>query len=149
MTVGKEPVYAADQDVFNAIAGGVGDFHNAVYLPLEAKPFVGAKRQPEARILAKDFKPMRQKIDVETPGDAMLVVNEAYYHNWTVQVDGKPARLWRANYAFDAVEVPTGRHEVLFVYRDEAFRAGAMISLCALLFCVAGWVLAGKSVATD
>jgi len=57
--------------------------------------------------------------------------------------------LWRANYAFQAVEVPAGRHEVLLVYRDEAFQAGAAVSLCALLLCLAGWVVTGHRVATD
>ncbi len=92
---------------------------------------------------------MRQRIDVETPDEAMVVLTEAHYHNWTVEVDGKPAQLWRANYAFEAVEVPAGRHEVLLVYRDEAFRTGAVVSLCALSFCLARWFLAGNRVATD
>jgi hypothetical protein len=149
VTVGQEPVFATDQDAFDAIAGGKASFRDSVYLPLEAQPLVKAKRQAAARVMAKHFTAMRQKIDVETPNEAMLVLTEAYYHNWTVSVDGKPAQLWRANYAFEAVEVPAGRHEVLLVYRDEAFRAGAMVSLFALLLCVAGWVAAGYRVATD
>jgi len=149
VTAGQEPVFASDQNAFNAIAEGHGDFRNSVYLPLEAEPSVKARRQSAARIVAKNFTAMRQKIDVETPTEAMVVLGEAYYHDWTVRVDGKPARLWRANYAFEAVEVPAGRHEVLLVYRDEAFRAGAVVSLCAILFCIAGWVVAGNRVATD
>src|SRR5258705_3996707 len=33
-----------------------------------------------------------------------------------------------ANYAFQAVEIPAGRHRLLLVYRDRAFFAGAIIS---------------------
>jgi hypothetical protein len=149
VTIGQEPVFASDQDAFSAIAGGQSDFRHSVYLPQEAASSVKARRQPEARILARKFSAMRQKIDVETPTDTIVVLTEAYYHNWTVRVDGKPARLWRANYAFDAVEVPAGRHEVLLVYKDEAFGAGAAVSLCALLFCILGWVAAGDRVAID
>jgi hypothetical protein len=148
VTAGQAPVFAPDQNAFDAIAGGQGDFRNSVYLPLEAQPSVKATRQPAARIVAKNFTAMRQKIDVETPTEAIVVLTEAYYHNWTARVDGKPARLWRANYAFEAVEVPAGRHEVLLVYRDEAFRVGAVVSLCALLLCLAGWVMTGNRVAT-
>ncbi len=149
VTVGQAPVFTSDQEAFNAIAEGAGDFRNFVCLPLEAKPYVHAGHQPAARIVAKDFTAMRQRIDVETPDEAMVVLTEAHYHNWTVEVDGKPAQLWRANYAFEAVEVPAGRHEVLLVYRDEAFRTGAVVSLCALSFCLARWFLAGNRVATD
>ena len=47
-------------------------------------------------------------------------------------MDGKPAALWRANYAFQAVEVPSGRHEVRLVYADRAFWFGTAISLVEL-----------------
>jgi uncharacterized membrane protein YfhO len=35
------------------------------------------------------------------------------------------------------LEVPPGRHEVRIVYVDRAFQAGAVISIMALLLCVA------------
>jgi hypothetical protein len=149
VTAGQEPVFTNDQSAFDAIAGGNGNFRNFVYLPPEAQSYVQARRQPAARIVAKSFTAMRERIDVDTPGAAMVVLTEAYYHNWTAQVDGKPARLWRANYAFEAVEVPAGRHEVILVYQDEAFRAGTAVSLCAILLCAGGWILMGNGVAKD
>jgi uncharacterized membrane protein YfhO len=55
-------------------------------------------------------------------------------------VDGQPVHLWRANYAFQAVEVPAGVHEVKLVYEDRRFYAGAAISLATLAGClIAGW----------
>ena len=52
---------------------------------------------------------------VETPAPAMLVLAESYYHNWTAQVDGESARLWQANSAFEAVQVPGGLAQSAFV----------------------------------
>jgi uncharacterized membrane protein YfhO len=54
-------------------------------------------------------------------------------------VDGKAVPLWRANYAFQALEVPAGKHEVHLVYEDEAFDWGIVISLLSLLACGAAW----------
>jgi hypothetical protein len=142
VTVGQEPIFASDETAFNAIAQGTGDFRNSVYLPLEAKSTVKAHREPSARVIAKDFTGNRQTIDLDTPTPAMLVLAETYYHNWTARVDGQPARLWRANYAFEAVEVPAGRHKVLLLYKDEAFVAGRVVSLFSLLFCIVGWRVA-------
>jgi uncharacterized membrane protein YfhO len=48
-------------------------------------------------------------------------------------VDGKPAPLLRANYAFQAVPVPAGPHTVRVVYEDYAFRAGAGLSALTAL----------------
>jgi uncharacterized membrane protein YfhO len=58
-------------------------------------------------------------------------------------VDGKEVRLWRANHAFQALEVPVGSHRVELIYKDKSFMAGCTISLLTLLGCVAGW-LAGR-----
>jgi uncharacterized membrane protein YfhO len=65
----------------------------------------------------------------------MVVVAQAFYHPWRAYVDGAPVRLWRANYAFQAVEVPAGRHRLELVYEDKTFRAGSAVSLATLLGC--------------
>jgi hypothetical protein len=144
VTVGQQPVFVDSKTAFDAIAEGTGDFRNKVYLPAEAEPEVKAQREPAARVLAKEFTANMKSIEVETPAPAMLVLAESYYHNWTAQVDGESARLWQANSAFEAVQVPAGRHKVLLLYKDEAFRAGCVISLFSIIFCIIGWVLARK-----
>jgi hypothetical protein len=148
VSVGQQPVFASDTDAFDAIASGYGDFRNKVYLPLEAKSEVKASHQPSARIISKSFSALRQKIDLEAPANIMLVLTEGYYHDWKAQVDGKSARLWRANYAFEAVEVPAGHHEVVLVYQDEAFQVGLVVSLFSLALCVGGWLATGSRVGT-
>jgi hypothetical protein len=140
VSIGQEPVFTTHEAAFAAIANNTGDFRSEVYLPLEAKSAVKAHRQPAARVISKNFTLNRRAIEVKTPTPAMLVLSETFYHNWTAQLDGKPAPLWRANYAFEAVEVPAGRHSVLLVYKDKAFVAGAIISLFATLFCCTGYV---------
>ena len=55
--------------------------------------------------------------------------------SWRASVDGLPVPLWRANYAFQALEVPSGRHEVRIAYVDRIFQTGAIISIVALIFC--------------
>lgn len=141
VTAGQEPLFAADQDVFNSIANIQVDFRRQTYLPPEARAVVKARPQPNARILSTDFSPARQKIQVTTPGPALVVLSQAFYHNWKASVDGAPAPLWRANYAFQAVEVPAGQHVILLTYKDNALFLGTIFSILSLLVCVAGWVL--------
>jgi len=144
VTAGQEPIFAEDQTAFSAIGQTNVDFRKVVYLPPEAKSRVTAKREPAARIIGKQFGASKETIQVEAPGPAMVFISQAYYHNWKARVDGKAVPLWRANYAFQAVEVPPGRHEVTLVYRDSMFRIGALLAAWAAAVCVALWFMPGE-----
>jgi uncharacterized membrane protein YfhO len=69
------------------------------------------------------------------------VIAQAFYHPWQAYVDGRPEKIWRANYGFQAVPVPSGQHTVRLTYEDKQFRRGSVISIAALLFCVLGLVI--------
>jgi uncharacterized membrane protein YfhO len=75
----------------------------------------------------------------------MVVVAQAFYHPWRAYVDGARVPLWRANYAFQALEVPVGQHEVNLVYRDRNFHYGLVLSLASLFICGALWFAWRKS----
>jgi uncharacterized membrane protein YfhO len=75
----------------------------------------------------------------------MIVLGQAFYHNWEARVDGTATPLWRANYAFQALEVPAGNHHILLQYRDKALYVGVVISLSAILICAGGWLACKKS----
>ena len=80
-------------------------------------------------------------IEVDAAETSLVVVAQTYYHNWRAEIDGQPATLLRANVAFQAVQVPAGKHRVHLFYRDAAFELGAMISLVALVVCALGFFL--------
>jgi len=70
----------------------------------------------------------------------MMVISQAYYHPWHAYVDDRPVHLWPANYAFQALEMPAGRHQVRLVYEDRALHLGIGVSFAALLACGIAWV---------
>ncbi|MBI4279286.1 MAG: YfhO family protein [Armatimonadetes bacterium] len=72
--------------------------------------------------------PNRVVFRVRSPGPAILVVSDPYYPGWTATVDGRETRILRANYAFRAVSVPSGEHEVVFTYRPRGLWAALAIS---------------------
>jgi len=85
-------------------------------------------------------------------GDAVLCglklaeLAQGYFPAWRALVDGQPEPVWRANHAFQAVEVPAGTHHVILLYEDRAFGWGLLVSALTLAVCVSGWVLAGHSI---
>jgi uncharacterized membrane protein YfhO len=80
-------------------------------------------------------------VEVEAQEPSLVVVAQTYYHNWRAEVDGNPTPLLRANVAFQAVQIPAGRHAIHLFYRDRAFEIGAAISICAWVFCCGGLLL--------
>jgi hypothetical protein len=144
VSLGQTPIFSDDATAFSAIEKGTADFRNVVYLPMEAKAAVQTVGEAHARILAKDFKPSRQSIDVEAPAATIVVLGQAFYHNWEANVDGMATPLWRANYAFQAVQVPAGKHRIVLTYNDIALRGGLAISLLSIFICAAGWVTLRK-----
>ncbi len=140
ITAGQEPVFADDQTTLNAISRTNIDFRKTVYLRTEARSRVTAKAETAARATVKQFDNSKVVIQVDTPAAAMVNINQAYYHNWQAKVDGAAVPLWRANYAFQAVQVPQGQHELTLVYRDGMFRMGLILGAWAGLICLALWL---------
>ncbi|HZM01474.1 MAG TPA: YfhO family protein [Candidatus Saccharimonadales bacterium] len=140
VSAGQKPVFASDQAAFAAISQATLNFRQKVYLPTNASSRITAKGQPAARILAKDFQFNRQTIEAETPTPAMVYITQAYYHNWHAAVDGREVPLWRANYAFQAVEIPAGRHEIELTYIDTAYWIGTVLAVLAGVVCLWIWL---------
>ncbi len=53
---------------------------------------------------------------VNAPEDGFFVRLENFHRGWKAFIDGKETRLYRANYAFQAVRVPAGEHTVTFKF---------------------------------
>jgi len=53
---------------------------------------------------------------VNTPRDGFFVRLENFHRGWKAFIDGKETRIYRANYAFQAIRVPKGEHELLFKF---------------------------------
>ncbi len=141
VTAGQKPVFLDDQNALAALtqtdfAGG-----KVVFLPPEMKSFVTVSNQTIAKILDSKFGDDTVEIEAQADKPSLVVVAQTYYHNWRAAVDGAPVTLLRANVAFQAVQIPAGRHKIHLFYRDRAFEIGAAISICAWGFCCGGLLL--------
>ena len=75
-------------------------------------PAIGNRDGNYAQIVS--WQPDRVEVEVDSLQPGVLVLHEAFYPGWFVEVDGQPARLLRANVLFRGVEVSEGRHNVVF-----------------------------------
>jgi uncharacterized membrane protein YfhO len=57
-----------------------------------------------------------------------LLLSDAWYPGWTATVDGVRVTVYRADGMFRAVWIPSGEHEVEFVYQPVSFALGFLLS---------------------
>jgi hypothetical protein len=135
VTAGQKPVFLDDPNMLRALMQPDFDGGKIVLLPLEAKALVTVTGQTAARVLNSKFAMHSVDAEVEAGEPSLVVVAQTYYHDWRACVDGQPAHLLRANYAFQALQVPSGQHHIRLVYEDRAFQFGAVVSICTAVSC--------------
>ena len=145
VTTGQQPVFADDRAAFEALSQTNLDLRRIVFLPTEARGSISATQQMAARVLDTQFANQSISIQTEVPAVSMVVLSQTHYPAWKAYVDGRPAPIWRANYAFQALEVPAGRHKIQLVYEDQRLLAGAVLSGLGLLVCAALWWRVGRA----
>jgi hypothetical protein len=139
ITIGQKPVFADDRTAFDALSQTNLDLRHMVFLPLDARASISATQQTSAQVLDPRFAHRSVSFQTEAPAASLVVISQTHYPAWKAYVDGLPATLWRANYAFQALEVPLGNHQVQLVYKDRKLLAGAVLSGLGLLACAGLW----------
>jgi len=85
----------------------------------------------------------RLEIVVTTEYSAYLVISQADYPGWRATIDGQTVELLTANGVFQAVEVPTGVHEVVLQFKPSHLNVFAGASGLAIVLAagiaVLGW----------
>jgi hypothetical protein len=85
------------------------------------------------------YRPTEVRVTAEMHGDGYLVLSDTDYPGWRASVDGRPAPILRANAAFRAVYVPSGTHQVVFLYRPLGLFVGALASFGTLALAGLAW----------
>jgi hypothetical protein len=75
-------------------------------------------------------------VEATLPKPGFLLLLDTYFAGWTATVNGQPARIYRADYNFRAVQLPAGPSTVCFAYRPTSFRVGLMLAAI-------GWLILG------
>jgi hypothetical protein len=82
------------------------------------------------------YKPNKVVISTNTTCDGFLFLSDTYYPGWYAWIDGKPVKIYRANYAFRATYLNSGIHTVEFRYIPDSFKTGCYASIVAVLCCI-------------
>lgn len=107
------------------------DFEPLQKIYVEKDPEWGAEGGYSANSHFIKYEDTEVVIKAQASGDGFLFLSDTYYPGWRAWVDGNETEILRANYAFRAVKVPQGEHEVVFKYQPDSVKWGVAISLGA------------------
>jgi hypothetical protein len=123
-----------------------GKFDPKQVLLLEEEPEIAPDREPRdimtetnasARITS--YEPDEVGVEASLPRPGFLLLLDTYFPGWTARVNGRPARIYQADYNFRAVSLPAGRSTVRFSYRPKSLSLGLALSATSLLVIGGVW----------
>ena len=79
---------------------------------------------PPAQIETRHFATSFQEFSVSTHCTSYLVFAEPFYPGWNVEVDGKRVQTFPANFAFSAIFLPNGEHDIKRSYTPKSLVTG-------------------------
>ncbi len=151
---GQVPVFLKSNETLPAVMdAGFNPRVEVLFDVEEPGLMTTSERRPNANTVIKiaglerSAHRIRFVAEAESPG--FVVIAQPHYPAWRATVNGQRHAVMKANHAFQAVGLPTGRSEVVLEYRDGTLQVGAIIStmtLCLLLF---GLVRGRRPIATS
>jgi hypothetical protein len=75
-------------------------------------------------------------VDGDFPQTGYLFLSQTFYPGWQAKIDGQDVVLERANYAFTALKVPAGRHQIAFIFKPLSYWFGWILTLITFLLII-------------
>jgi hypothetical protein len=126
--VGQELRVQSEIEARQAVSSPAFDCRKAVVI----EPMSSAAAQIDHSKESSLFLPLKAvrkngnqvSIDYSSTVPAYMVLTDTFYPGWNATIDGQPTEIFRANYLFRAVHVPSGIHRVRFEYWPFSLVAG-------------------------
>ncbi len=143
-------VTAADDAVFNTVLDPRFNVYSVALMTdsatVQSAELAALPEPLEMRADVRAYEPGRIDIRLSEPAPegSALVVSENYYPGWEAEVDGRPAQLWRTNFALIGVPLPAGAQEVSLRFRSTPYETGKLVTLLALA--ISGALMLGGAI---
>lgn len=127
----SEAIYKSnDSEILRALKDNSFDWRSSVLLPGDDISLEFPAGNSSTDILKYNLNYVR--IRVKSTQQGILILSDAYYPGWNAYLNGTKTQLLRANYAFRAVDIPSGESIVEFKYEPLSFRLGTAMTVIAL-----------------
>ncbi len=124
-----------DNQMLNLIFSEEIDFSNKVILegkPEEMDELCNESRKGQIQIMEE--RPGYLKIETDNSNQGWIFWSQSWYPGWIIKIDEvRAGPSLRANYLFQAAEIPPGAHQVEFIYSPVSFKLGAVLTAAILV----------------
>lgn len=96
---------------------------------------------PEAKVTLNSLEAERVELESDAKTGKFLVLSDTYHPGWKAFVDDKPSKIYITDFNFRGINLPAGKHKIVFVFDPLSLKIGAGISFASLialsLICIA------------
>jgi hypothetical protein len=140
LTVGRDTRYLSPQETVNLLVEPDYEPHRVICIPEDYQGELPLADGVQGQILEAHVSDhgVEAVVDVDRP--ALLRIGQSPYPHWRAKVDGQRVSVLTADFAFQAVPVPAGRHRVVLHYFDGRFAWGLVLAWLTVGVCT-GWLL--------
>jgi len=139
VTAGQQPVFAGREETLGLLADPSFDGRKIVCLPPESRADFGEIKTASVQVEMVESRAHKNLVRTDSQSPSILVLAQTDYPAWRASVDGHPMKIWTANFAFQAIQVPAGKHQISFEFRDQAFEWGAIVTCLSIAGCAVCW----------
>ncbi len=130
----KNPLaYFADTLIFQMPATGITT--NAFAILDSSSSFIkqGSVTNKKGSVVPAGISANSFSFQMENTEPSVLVFLQNYYPGWKASIDGKETAIEKANITFMCIQVPKGRHSILFHYQPALIKYAWYVSFFCLI----------------
>lgn len=86
----------------------------------------------QSSIHTVSYTPNKVTFKTNADGARLLFLSDTYFLGWKAYVDTHETKVYKANYSFRAILVPSGSHKITYVYEPESFSLGIKITIISI-----------------
>jgi hypothetical protein len=134
-------VAKSDQEILDKIYDDNFDLHTII---LEKSPNIASALTPNGQVELLDYRQDNILFKTKSENDTLLFLSDSYYPGWEARIDNIKTEIYRADYAFRAIDIPKGDHTISFNFRPKTVYYGLYISLTGFISVVIYFIFALK-----
>lgn len=133
ISCGQSPVFLDYKETAFAVDDEQYDLRRYALLPRETRQTLLSIQSASGLIHTNLISAHCIDFSVEANEPLLVTIAQSYFSPWQAEVNGRKTPVYRANHAYQAIQVPGGYSKVRLCFKDHWFLMAATVSILTLL----------------